>query len=154
MKCDVKETIKNKVDKMADLIIDEIGPSGQKRLTTSLIDDRRKDTKYIIEIQMKSGDPDTLTDFISDEDIPAQVEDLMNRVTALEEKEDADTIYDDTELRDRIIALENREDSDTVYDDTGIRARVTALEQKQDKDTVYDDTELRNRVEVLESKVD
>ena len=52
----------------------------------------------------------------------------------------------------RIVALENKPDKDTIYDDTAIKARITALENKPDKDTIYDDTDLKNRVTALENK--
>jgi len=60
--------------------------------------------------------------------------------------------YDDTELRERVEALEQKPDKDTVYDDTALSARVTALENREDKDTVYDDTALSERVTALENK--
>lgn len=53
------------------------------------------------------------------------------------EFDDKDTIsiaYDDTALKERVTALEAREDNDTVYDDTELRGRVTALEAKEDSD--------------------
>ena len=96
------------------------------------------------------------------------------------EFEDSDTVtlaYDDEPLKTRIKALEDREDKDTIYNDTevkqGIKAnesaikgveddltalrthtdsRLEALENKEDKDTVYDDTELKGRVKALEDK--
>lgn len=37
--------------------------------------------------------------------------------------------YDDTELRERVGALEQKEDHDTIYDDTAIKNRVAALER-------------------------
>lgn len=42
--------------------------------------------------------------------------------------------YDDTEVLNRIKALEAKEDKDTVYDDTVLKQRVQALEDKEDKD--------------------
>lgn len=55
---------------------------------------------------------------------------------------------------DRLTALENKTDNDTLYDDTALKERVKALEAKEDKDTVYDDSALTARVTTLESKVD
>ena len=79
---------------------------------------------------------------------------LRNRIEALEQKEDNDTIYDDTDLKNRVSALERKEDKDTIYDDTELKNRVQALENKPDRDTIYDDTELKNRVSALEQKED
>ena len=85
---------------------------------------------------------------------------LRERVEALEEKPDKDTIYDDTALTERVTALENKPDKDTVYDDTAIKASVKANTDalgghtvKSDvpadakfTDTVYDDSEIKRRV--------
>ena len=153
MKPHVKEILKNKADKMVDLIIDDIGTDGEKYMSASLIDDRNKDVKYLIQVAVKSGDPDTLGDFMDTESIPTKVEDLETRVAALEAKEDADTIYDDSDIKVRLAALESRTDADTIYDDSGIKARLTVLEQKTDADTIYDDSDLVARIEALEAKV-
>lgn len=75
---------------------------------------------------------------------------LIGRIEALEGKEDKDTVYDDTAIRNLIEALQNKEDKDTVFDPSALEARVTALENKADKDTVYDDTALAARVKALE----
>lgn len=153
MKPHVKEILKNKADKMVDLIIDDIGTSGEKYMSASLLDYRNKDVKYIIQVAIKSGDPDTLSDFMDTESLPTKVEELTERVTALENKEDADTIYDDSDIKVRLAALESRTDADTIYDDSGIKARLTVLEQKTDADTIYDDSDLVARIEALEAKV-
>lgn len=55
---------------------------------------------------------------------------------------------------DRLTALENKTDNDTLYDDTALKQRVNALESKVDKDTIYDDSALKARVEALETKED
>lgn len=103
--------------------------------------------------------------------------DLRGRVTALESKEDKDTVYDDSGIKTRLTALEAK----PGYDDTEVKrrlgeaetaigtkadssalastnssvsaldARVTNLEAKPDKDTVYDDSDLKRRVSVLEA---
>ena len=78
---------------------------------------------------------------------------LKERVTALEAKEDKDTVYDDTELKGRVTALEEKVDKDTVYDDSALKARVEALEAKPDKDTIYDDSDLKEQVNDLGSSV-
>ena len=80
------------------------------------------------------------------------------RLQNLENKEDKDTIYDDTELRGEISnirkILNNIEGGNGSYDDSELRGRIEVLEGKEDKDTIYDDTEIKNRIETLESKED
>ena len=44
--------------------------------------------------------------------------------------------WDGNDLERRIIALENKEDKDTIYDDSALVARVVALENKEDHDTI------------------
>ena len=75
---------------------------------------------------------------------------LQEKVTALEAKEDKDTVFDPTAINERLAALEAKEDKDTVFDPSALESRVTALENKADKDTVYDDTALAARVKALE----
>lgn len=75
---------------------------------------------------------------------------LQEKVTALEAKEDKDTIFDPESLIGRIAALEGKEDKDTVYDDTAIRNLIEALQNKEDKDTVFDPSTLEARVKALE----
>lgn len=53
-------------------------------------------------------------------------------------------------LQAKVTALEAKEDKDTVFDPSALEARITALEGKADKDTVYDDTALAARVKALE----
>lgn len=85
-----------------------------------------------------------------DKDTVFNPESLIGRIAALESKEDKDTVYDDTAIRNLITALQNKEDKDTVFDPSALEARITALEGKVDKDTVYDDTALAARVKALE----
>lgn len=85
-----------------------------------------------------------------DKDTVFDPESLIGRIAALEGKEDKDTVYDDTAIRNLITALQNKEDKDTVFDPSALEARITALEGKADKDTVYDDTALAARVKALE----
>lgn len=61
---------------------------------------------------------------------------LQEKVTALEAKEDKDTVFDPSALEARIAALENKADKDTVYDDTALAARVKALEDAPAGDRV------------------
>lgn len=85
-----------------------------------------------------------------DKDTVFDPESLIGRIAALENKEDKDTVYDDTAIRNLITALQNKEDKDTVFDPSVLEARVAALEGKEDKDTVYDDSALAARVKALE----
>ena len=91
-----------------------------------------------------------------------QVE-MSKRIEILEQKEDHDTIYDDTEIKQSIANVDNKmsglsakvtalEDRPIV--DTALTERVEALERKEDKDTVYDDTDIKERIETLEAKPD
>jgi len=146
MKLHAKEILKNKADKMVDLIIDEIGTEGQKKLSSSFKDLKDKDTKYIIEVKITSGRAEDLDNIIEEEDIPAKIEEILTRIEALEVKEDKDTLYDDTDVKDRLTVLENKVDQDTIYDDSGIKARLTILENKHDKDTVYDDSLIKQMI--------
>ena len=110
--------------------------------------------------------------FVTHEELPQPYNDtnLSNRVTALESKQDKDTIYNDTELRNRISTLESRPNIEvstlvtkdelaskgyltTPYNDSALVSRVNALESKQDKDTVYNDTEVKQRLTALENKL-
>lgn len=138
MKINAKEIIKNKADKMVDLIIDEIGPEGEKKLTTSFID-KKTDLKYIISLKIESGDPQTLKEPIDDEEIPETIRDLQTRLVALEIKEDSDTVYDDSEIQARLTSLENKED----YDDSGLKARIKLIE----------DADLDTRVTLIEERL-
>ena len=109
--------------------------------------------------------------FVTHEELPQPYNDtnLSNRVAALENKTDKDTIYNDTELRNRVSTLESRPNIEvstlvtkdelaskgyltTPYNDSALVSRVTALEIKQDKDTIYNDTEVKRRLTALESR--
>ena len=89
-----------------------------------------------------------------DKDTVFNPESLIGRIAALESKEDKDTVYDDTAIRNLITALQNKEDKDTVFDPTAINERLAALEAKEDKDTVFDPSALEARVTALENKAD
>lgn len=92
---------------------------------------------------------DEIKKFVTHEELPQPYNDtnLSNRVTALESKQDKDTIYNDTELRNRVTALESRPNIEvsklvtkdelaskgyltTPYNDSVLAGRVTALENK------------------------
>ena len=142
-----------------------VNKEGNKvKLTYSYVDGSNQEVEF--------EDSDTVTLAYDDTAV-------KERLTALEAKEDKDTIYNDAEIKaqiqavdtkadnnkqaqdtknveleNRIGALETKPDKDTVYDDTDVKARISALETKPDKDTVYDDTALAGRVSALEAKED
>lgn len=156
-------TLKAKTDNFVSGVA--VNKEGNKvKLTYSYVDGSNKEVEF--------EDSDTVTLAYDDTAV-------KERLTALEAKEDKDTIYNDAEvkaqiqsvdtkvdnnkqvqdtknveLENRIGALEVKPDKDTVYDDTDVKARISALETKPDKDTVYDDTELAGRVSALEAKED
>lgn len=101
MKMHAKEIIKNKADKMVDLIIDEVGEDGDKTLSASFIDKKNR-VKYALQINIRAGAPESIEDDVN-VNIPQ-------------------------EIIDRIVALETKED--VIYDDAGIKARLTVLEEK------------------------
>lgn len=83
------------------------------------------------------------------------------------EFEDSDTVtlaYDDEPLKTRIKALEDKEDKDTIYNDTEVKqgiqantASITALDTKVDGNKQAQDaknTELEGKITALENKVD
>lgn len=140
---------------------------GKVKLTYSRVDGSSSEVEF--------EDSDTVTLAYDDEP-------LKTRIKALEDKEDKDTIYNDTEVKQgikanesaiqgvegdltafrthtdaRIEALENKEDKDTIYDDSAVRGQITALEGKVDGNkSAQDDknTELENRIQALEVKPD
>ena len=88
---------------------------------------------------------------------------LASRVSALESKQDKDTVYNDTEIKQRLTHLENRPQVDLTdyakkseipqaYNDSELSRRVSALETKEDKDTIYNDEEIKRRLTTLEAK--
>lgn len=79
-------------------------------------------------------------------DVDTKVDNLSEKVTALEERPTVDTA-----LTKRVEALERKEDKDTVYDDTPIIKRIETLEDKPDNDTIYDDSNLKAQIAELET---
>ena len=141
--------------------------AGKVKLTYSRVDGSSSEVEF--------EDSDTVTLAYDDTAV-------KERLTALEGKEDKDTVYDDTEVKkliqankdsiattDNMVdehenkintlttdveALKAKPDKDTIYDDSAVTARLTALETKEDKDTVYNDKELRDKITALEGKTD
>lgn len=115
---------------------------GKVKLTYTRVDGSSSEVEF--------EDSDTVTLAYDDEP-------LKTRIKALEDKEDKDTIYNDTEVKQGIKANESAiqgVENDLTAFRTHTDSRIDALENKEDKDTVYDDTELKGRVTTLEGKTD
>lgn len=123
--------------------------AGKVKLTYSRVDGSSSEVEF--------EDSDTVTLAYDDEP-------LKTRIKALEDKEDKDTIYNDTEVKQgiqantaSITALDTKVDGNKQAQDgknTELENRIQALETKPDKDTVYDDTALKARVQDLENRAD
>lgn len=121
---------------------------GKVKLTYSRVDGSSSEVEF--------EDSDTVTLAYDDEP-------LKTRIKALEDKEDKDTIYNDTEVKQgiqantaSITALDTKVDGNKQAQDgknTELENRIQSLETKPDKDTVYDDTELKGKVEALTTRV-
>lgn len=115
--------------------------AGKVKLTYSRVDGSSSEVEF--------EDSDTVTLAYDDEP-------LKTRIKALEDKEDKDTIYNDTDVKQgiqantaSITALDTKVDGNKQAQDgknTELENRIQALETKPDKDTVYDDTALAGRV--------
>ena len=115
---------------------------GKVKLTYSRVDGSSSEVEF--------EDSDTVS--IAYDDEP-----LKTRIKALEDKEDKDTIYNDTEVKQGIRANESAiqgVENDLTALRTHTDARLEALENKEDKDTIYDDSAVRGQITALESKVD
>ena len=122
--------------------------AGKVKLTYSRVDGSSSEVEF--------EDSDTVTLAYDDEP-------LKTRIKALEDKEDKDTIYNDTEVKQgiqantaSITALDTKVDGNKQAQDgknTELENRIQSLETKPDKDTVYDDTELKGKVEALTTRV-
>ena len=89
--------------------------------------------------------------------------DMNKRIESLENREDKDTVYDDTSIKQSIsdvnTKVDNLSEKVTALEerpivDTALTERVEALERKEDKDTIYDDSSIVKRIETLEEKED
>ena len=110
--------------------------NGKVKLTYTRVDGSSSEVEF--------EDSDTITLAYDDEP-------LKTRIKALEDKEDKDTIYNDTEVKQGIKANESAiqgVENDLTALRTHTDARIEALENKEG----YDDTALAGRVTVLENK--
>lgn len=115
---------------------------GKVKLTYSRVDGSSSEVEF--------EDSDTISLAYDDEP-------LKTRIKALEDKEDKDTIYNDTEVKQGIKANESAiqgVENDLTALRTHTDARLEALENKEDKDTIYDDSAIRGQITALESKID
>lgn len=115
---------------------------GKVKLTYSRVDGSSSEVEF--------EDSDTISLAYDDEP-------LKTRIKALEDKEDKDTIYNDTEVKQGIKANESAiqgVENDLTALRTHTDARLEVLENKEDKDTIYDDSAVRGQITALESKID
>ena len=111
------------------------------------------------------------SEFAKKTEIPQAYDDsaLSGRISALEAKEDRDTVYNDTEIKSRLAAIESKNyltehqslanyalksEVPQAYNDTDLKERVTSLEAKALANGAYDDSNLRTRIHALETKED
>ena len=82
--------------------------------------------RVIITVEQTYGDfePEYLVK-VSYEELKADVDDFKSKVTALEERPIVDTV-----LTERVEALEQKEDKDTVYDDSNLKSQIVELQEK------------------------
>ena len=102
-----------------------------------------------------------LTDRLEEFNVAGQTE-MMNRIVALEKKEDKDTVYDDTKIKNSIDSLKSTVEQNEVnvnqellgigQKQAKMNDRLSVLESKEDKDTIYDDSEINRRVSALEER--
>ena len=88
-----------------------------------------EDKHYLTSIPEEYAKTTDLTNFAAN----SKVEAVESRLLALENKPTVTPQeYNDSELRGRVSALEAKQDKDTVYDDEEIKRRLTTLEGKTD----------------------
>ena len=88
-----------------------------------------EDKHYLTSIPEEYAKTTDLTNFAAN----SKVEAVESRVLALENKPTVTPQeYNDSELRGRVSALEAKQDKDTIYDDEEIKRRLTTLEGKTD----------------------
>lgn len=132
-------TLKAKTDNFVSGV--SVNKEGNKvKLTYSYVDGSNKEVEF--------EDSDTVTLAYDDTAV-------KERLTALEAKEDKDTIYNDAEVKAQIQAVDTKADNNKQAQDTKnteLENRIGALESKEDKDTIYDDSALKGKVAELTDK--
>ena len=118
-----------------------VNKEGNKvKLTYSYVDGSNKEVEF--------EDSDTVTLAYDDTAV-------KERLTALETKEDKDTIYNDVEVKAQIQTVDTKVDNNKQAQNTKnteLENRIGALESKEDKDTIYDDSALKAKVSELTEK--
>ena len=88
---------------------------------------------------------------------------LVKRITVLENKQDNDTVYDDTPLKERAAALESRvreleyklRDYDSIYSAFVPKGDLNDYVKRTELPAPYDDTELRNSLySIIDSTIE
>ena len=97
-------------------------------LTYNYVDGQAKNVSFT--------DSDTVNIAYDDSGLKARLNDLENRpqidVSEFAKKTDIPQAYNDSELSRRVSALETKEDKDTIYNDEEIKRRLSNLEGKTD----------------------
>ncbi len=97
-------------------------------LTYNYVDGQTKNVSFT--------DSDTVNIAYDDSGLKARLNDLENRpqidVSEFAKKTDIPQAYNDSELSRRVSALETKEDKDTIYNDEEIKRRLSNLEGKTD----------------------
>ena len=97
-------------------------------LTYNYVDGQTKNVSFT--------DSDTVNIAYDDSGLKARLNDLENRpqidVSEFAKKTDIPQAYNDSELSRRVSALETKEDKDTIYNDEEIKRRLSHLEGKTD----------------------
>ena len=97
-------------------------------LTYNYVDGQAKNVSFT--------DSDTVSIAYDDSGLKTRLNDLENRpqinVSEFAKKTDIPQAYDDRELSRRVSALETKEDKDTIYNDEEIKRRLSNLEGKTD----------------------
>ena len=97
-------------------------------LTYNYVDGQTKNVSFT--------DSDTINIAYDDSALKTRLNDLENRpqinVSEFAKKTDIPQAYDDSELSRRVSALETKEDKDTIYNDEEIKRRLSNLEGKTD----------------------
>ena len=97
-------------------------------LTYNYVDGQAKNVSFT--------DSDTINIAYDDSALKTRLNDLENRpqidVSEFAKKTDIPQAYNDSELSRRVSALETKEDKDTVYNDEEIKRRLSNLEDKTD----------------------
>lgn len=108
--------------------------------TDGLLTEEKANSLYakISELEALESKIPSVSAFITEETLRTTKNDVVaeinNRLESYALKTSIPEPYNDTALSDRVTALENKQDNDTVYNDTPIKERLKALESKSNID--------------------